>query len=128
MQHVTAADRVARNHRDDRFRQRADLALKVEHVQPGHAVRAHVTALAAHALVAARAEGLTAHSGEDDDADRGIVARVGERGLHLLYGLGPERVTNLGAVDRDLRDALGGLRVDDVAIAGRDRPLRNGGR
>ena len=38
---MAAADRVARNHRDDRFRAPADLDLKVEHVEPTDATLGH---------------------------------------------------------------------------------------
>src|SRR5512143_119783 len=60
VQHVAAADRVACDHRDHGLRQRADLPLQVEHIEPRHAVLADVAALAAHALVAAGTEGLAA--------------------------------------------------------------------
>ena len=56
MQHVAAADRVARDHRDHRLRQPADLHLEVEHVEAADAVVADVAVVAADALVAAGAE------------------------------------------------------------------------
>ena len=69
MEHVAAADGVARDHGDDGLGQRADLALEVEHVEARDAVVADVAALAADALIAARAEGVRALAAEDDDAD-----------------------------------------------------------
>ena len=81
--------------------------LQVEHVEARHAVVADVAAVAAHALVAARAEGVGPGAGQDDDADRRVVARVVERADHLVDRPRPERVAHLGPVDRDLRDALG---------------------
>ena len=64
VQHVAAADRVARDHRDDRLRAAADLDLQVEHVEPadallGDLVVADVAVVAADALVAAGAERLS---------------------------------------------------------------------
>ena len=83
VQHVAAADRVARDLRDHRFRQVADAHVQVEHVEARHAVGADVAALAAHALIAAGAERVRPFAGEDHDADRRVVARVIERADHL---------------------------------------------
>ena len=89
VQDMAAADRVARDHRDDRLRQPPDLHVQVGHVEaPGDLVVAglggigagHVAALAAaHALVAAAAEGQRALAGEDDHADARVLARALER-------------------------------------------------
>ena len=72
VQHVAAADRVAGDHRDDRLGRAADLDVQVGDVEaadraPGSAL---VAGVAAHALVAAGAEGVGALAGEDDRADR----------------------------------------------------------
>ena len=56
VQDMAAADGVAGNHRDHGLGQAPDLDLKVQHIQPWHAVIAHVTAVPAHHLVAATAE------------------------------------------------------------------------
>ena len=57
VQHVAAADGVAVDEGDDGDRQRADLALEVEHVEPGEPVAADVAAAVALVLlVAAGAE------------------------------------------------------------------------
>src|SRR5947209_1197487 len=60
VQHVTAPDGVAGDHRDDRLRQAADLDLDVEDVQAADSLGVDVAVIAAHALVAARAKGLRA--------------------------------------------------------------------
>ena len=96
--------------------------MEIEHVEARDAVGADVAALAAHALIAARAERVGAFAGQDHDADRRVVARRIERADHLGDGLRPERVAHLGAIDRDLRDAGGGL-VADVFVAGMGRPV-----
>ena len=57
---MAAADRVAGHHGDDRLGKGADLPLEVEHVEAGHAVLAHVPAVAADLLVAPGAERLAA--------------------------------------------------------------------
>ena len=119
MQHVPAADRVARDHRDDRLRQAADLDLEVEHVEPADAVVTHVAVVAADPLVAARAERVRPFAGEHDHADVAVVARPLEGVLELEEGLGPEGVAHLRPADRDLGDPLGRL-VADVAVAGVD--------
>ncbi len=120
VQHVAAADRVARDHRDHRLGQPADLHLQVEHVEPADAVVVAVAVVAADALVAAGAERVGALAGEDDHADVGVVAGELERVAELEERVGPERVAHLGPADRDLGDAVGGL-VADVAVAGVDR-------
>ena len=132
MQHVAAADRVARDHRDDGLRRAADLDLQVEHVEPADAllrdlVVADVAVVAPDALIAAGAERLVALAGEDDDADLGVVARLVERVRQLEQGLRPERVAHLGPADRDLRDALGGV-VADVVVVARSHARRSAGR
>ena len=106
VQHVPAADRVARDDGDDRLRDVADELLQVEHVQPRHLVLADVAAVPAHALVAARAEGLGPLAGEEHDARRHVLARVRERVDELRDGERAEGVAHLGPVDRDLRDRL----------------------
>ena len=83
MQHVTAADRVARDHRDDRLRKPADLHLQIEHVEAPDALVVAVAVVAADALVAARAERLGTLAGEDDDADLRVVAGDLERVAQL---------------------------------------------
>ena len=65
-----------------------------------------VAAVAADALVAARAERLGPCAGEQHHADRRVVARMGEGVLQLDDRLGPEGVAHLGPIDRDLGDAL----------------------
>ncbi len=83
VQDVPAADRVARDHRDDGLRQAPDLDVEVADVQAPDAllrdlVVADVAVVAADALVAARAERVVAGAGEDDRADLGVVPRAVE--------------------------------------------------
>src|SRR5436190_10225012 len=86
VQHVAAADRVARDHRDDRLRQTANLLLHVEDVEArDFFFRIDVAALAAHFLIAARAKRVGTFAGENDDADRLVVARQVERFLQLSH-------------------------------------------
>ena len=79
VQHVAAADRVAGDHRDDRLGQAADLDVQVGDVEApdgaGLPGSVDVARVAAHALVAAGAERERALAGEDDDADRRVLAR-----------------------------------------------------
>jgi hypothetical protein len=71
VEHVSAADRVPVDERDDRHRQRADLALEVEDVEARDPVVADVAAgVALVLLVAPRAERLVALAGEEHAADR----------------------------------------------------------
>ena len=81
VEHMAAADRVARHHGDDRLGRAPDLDLEVEDVEAADAllrdlVVADVAVVAADALVAAGAEGLVALAGEDDHADLGVVPRL----------------------------------------------------
>src|SRR5699024_3731225 len=82
-----------------------------------------VAGVAADALVAARAERERPLAGEDDDADRGVLAGTLERVRELDDGLRPERVAHLRPVDRDLRDAVAGELVADVLVLGRGLPV-----
>ena len=126
MKDVTAAHAPARHHGDDGLRAGADLALQVENVEARRAVVTHIAARPADLLVAARAEGLFAHAGQDDDADVCVVAGVVERAAHLHHRLRTEGVVNLGTVDRDLGDTVRALLIDDVGEFARLVPFGNG--
>ena len=120
VQHVPAADRVARNQRDDRLRHRADVALQLEHVQARHPALAHVPRVTADLLVAAGAERplpvlRRAVAGEQHDADVGILAGIAKGFLHLQQRVGAKRVADLGPVEGDARDAVA-LVVGDVLV------------
>ena len=110
VQHVAAADRVAGDHRHDRLGQPADLHVQVGDVEAPDAcagrpvVVVEVAGVAAHALVAARAEGVRPLAGEHDHADLGVLARVLERAGDLDDRARAEGVAHLRAGDRDLRD------------------------
>ena len=88
----------------------------------GRVSAGHVAAaLAADALVAARAERVRALAGEDHDAHAVVLAGALERVGQLDHGLGAERVADLGPVDRDLGDpgVLAGRElVADVRVVG----------
>ena len=122
MEHVAAADRVAVHERYHRNRQRADLALQIEDVQPGDAVAADIAAVAAGVLVAAGAEGLVAGAGEQDAADRRVVADAVEGVDHLLDRLRPEGVADPRPVDRHAGDPGARMLVEDVAVLDDGRP------
>src|SRR5882672_10178200 len=75
VQYMTTTDRVAGDHRDNRFREPADLYLQVEDVEPADALVVAVAVVAPHALVAAGTERVGPFTREDDDADLRIVTR-----------------------------------------------------
>ena len=109
MQHVTAADGVAGDHRDDRLGQAADLHVQIGDEEPADAplpdlIVTDVAGVAPGLLVAARAEGQRSFAGQNDHADLGILSGDGERMGQFLDCLRPERVADLRAVDRDLGD------------------------
>jgi hypothetical protein len=89
----------------------------------GGAGLALVARVAAHALVAARAEGERAGAGQDDHPDRGVLARALEGLRELDDGLGTEGVADLGTVDRDLRDAAGELVADVLEVTAPVAPV-----
>src|SRR5581483_1780469 len=114
MQNVTAADRISRHHRDDRLRHAANLFLHIENVEPrDFLLRIDIAALAANALISARTKSIRTFTGQDDDADLGVVAREIERLFHLAHGQRAKRIPHLWSVDRDLRDpVLGAFELD----------------
>ena len=114
MQHVATADRVAGHHRNDRFGERPDRSLKIEHVESRYARFIYIPSVASHLLIAPGAEGFRSFSGEDGDADRWIIAYVDKGLLHLDYGLGSEGVSYLRSIDGDLCDPVPGLFVTDI--------------
>src|SRR3954454_23756581 len=116
LEDLPATDRVAIDERDDRDRQRPDLALEVEHVQPRKPVAPDVATSVLEPLVAAGAERLVAGAGEERATDRRVVSDPGERVDHLLDGLRTERVVNLGPVDRHAGDPRPGVLVPDVLV------------
>ena len=98
--------------------------MQVRHVEASDRGAARdVPGVASDALVAAAAEGLVALAGEDDHADRRVLARLLQGVADLDQRLGPEGVAHLGAVDRDLRDAVAGQLVADVLVIGRGSPV-----
>src|SRR3954454_4522620 len=130
VQHVSAADRVAGDHGHDGLRQAPDLYVQVGDVEAAHAalgggVLVHVAGVAAHALVATRAECERSLAGEDDHADVEVLAGPLEGVGDLDQRLRAEGVAHLGAVDRDLRDPLGDL-VPDVRVLALRLPLERG--
>ncbi len=76
--------------------------MEVEHVEAGHPVVIDIAAHTFHFLVAARAEGLVACAGEDDDPYVGSFAAMGHGVEHLKVGLGTEGVVDLRAIDSNL--------------------------
>ncbi len=127
MQDVSAAHRVAGDHRHDGLRGTADLHVEITDVEAtdpllGDLVVPHVAVVAAKALVAARAERFVAGAGEDDRGDLEVVPSLAERVAQLGERLRPKGVSNLRSVDGDLRDALGAL-VQDVLVPAHRAPL-----
>src|SRR5664279_2043511 len=122
VQHVPAADRVAGDHRHDRLGQPADLHVQVGDVKApdagagrssiGRSVVVEVARVAAHALVAARAERVGTLAGQHDHADLRVLARVLQRARDLHDRARAKGVSHLRAGDRDLRDAVGALVAD----------------
>ncbi|MNR20717.1 hypothetical protein D3C85_1375740 [compost metagenome] len=118
MQHVAATDGVARDHCDNRFWTGADLALEIEHVQVMHAGVVLVSAVvAAHFLIAARAEGFIAFAGQNDRADVIVVARVGHCLHHLFDGQRTKRVTHLRTVNGDFGNTVGRFVITNIRVA-----------
>ena len=121
---MPAADSVAVHHGNDRLGHHADKMLQVEHVQARDVVLAHVAAVATDLLIAARAERLVlvaaavVRTGQDDDADGSVVARHGERVVHLGHGERGERVAPFGAIDGDFRNPISGFVLDFPILLG----------
>jgi hypothetical protein len=129
VQDLPAADGVAGHHGDDGLRQPPDLHVQVGDVEAADGgALGHVAGVAAHALVAARAEGERAFAGEHDHADGGVLARPLQRVGDLDDRLRPERVAHLRPVDRDLRDAVAGVLVADVLVGPGGCPVHRHGR
>ncbi len=78
-----------------------------------------IAGVAAHALVAARAERVRTVAGQHDHADVRVLARILQRLGDLDDRSWAKGVAHLGSRDRDLRDPLigrGGLLVVDVGV------------
>jgi hypothetical protein len=111
VQHLAAADGVARHQGDHHLGQAADQPLQVEHVQPGQALFVDVAAVAPHALVTTGAKGMhpiggRPGAGEQHHPDGGVVAHPREGIKQLAHRAGPEGIALLGPVDGDAGDAL----------------------
>nr|VUD34962.1 Uncharacterised protein [Raoultella sp. NCTC 9187] len=118
MQHVAAADGVAGDHRDDRFRTGADLTLEIEHVQVMHAGIVLIAAVvAAHLLVTAGAERQVPFAGQDNDANIVVIAGIRQRLNHLFYGQRTECITHLWAVNGDFSNTVRRFLVTNIGIA-----------
>jgi hypothetical protein len=85
VQDVPAADGPPGDHRDDRLGAGPDLALEIQDVQPLDAASfLGVASVPPDALIPARAEGVGAFAGQDDDPDLVVVAGVFQCPSHLL--------------------------------------------
>ena len=95
--------------------------MQIQHIQARDVVLAHIAAVAAHLLVAARAECLVlifsvmVCAGKDNHAHFLIVARKRERVEQLHVRLRREGVAAFRAVDGDFGDAIV-LFVDDLVV------------
>jgi hypothetical protein len=119
---VASADRVARDHRDNRLRQSAHLDLEVGHVKPAHrGTFGEVAGVAPDPLVSAGAECVLSLPCQDHDANLRVLASQLERRGELDQCLRAKGVVDLRPVDRDLRDAVG-LLVEEVAVVRRGLP------
>jgi hypothetical protein len=101
VQHLAAADRVARHQGDHHLGQAADQPLQIEHVEAGQAVLVQVAPVAPHALVAAGTEGPAPigrrpGAGEQHHAETGVLAHPREGIAELHHGAGPEGVALAG--------------------------------
>ena len=120
VKNVAAANCISGHHCDYRLGSTADLNLQVEHVQPadaplGHLIVADIAVVTTDSLVAARAEGLLALSGKDDHPNIRVVTCPVEAVLEFEQGLRPKGISNIGPIDGQLGDAIGGF-VFDVGV------------
>ena len=112
-QHIAAADGVAVDAGDNRFGNIADDALHFLYRQPDRTAPAVAAVFCVRGLVAAGAERLVAGSGEHDDADVTVPARLAEGLDQFFAGSAVERVVDFRPVDGDGGDAVR-FGVDDV--------------
>ena len=122
MQHVPAADGVPVDERDDDLRQRSDLALQIEHVEPSHTFVVTIAGLGLDVHVAAGAEGRIPGPGQEGHADARIVADAPEGIDHLVDGPGAKGIAHVLPVDGDPGDASTGVLVADVLVLVRGGP------
>ena len=129
MQHLAAADGIARHQGNHHLGQAADQALQVEHIEPGQAGLIHIATIAAHALVAAGAEGPAPVGGRPDPAEQhhphpGVVPHPGEGVAEFLHGARPEGIALVGPVDPDPGDPLLAPVKQHVLVAGGRLPVQ----
>ena len=127
LEDLAATDRVAVDQGDHGDGQGSDLALEVQDVEPGQTVRADIPAALLVALVAARAEGLVAGAGQQDAADRGVIADPPEGIDQFLDRLGAEGVVDLRPIDHDAGDTSAGMLIADVLVLCDAGPGHGGG-
>jgi hypothetical protein len=99
------------------------LNLEIEHVETPNAlardiVITDVAVVAANRLIATRAKGVGAGTGEDDRADRDVVAGPFEGVGEFEEGLGAKGVSPFGSIDRDAGNPFTHLIDDVVELAG----------
>ena len=103
------------DHRNDWFRAAANLHLQIKHVEVRRAAFVDIAFIAAHLLVAARAEGFATGTGQDDRANA-VVVMGPVKGIDQLADcFGAESVAFFRAIDRDPGDSLGGV-VEDIGV------------
>ncbi len=117
---MSAANRIAGNQSDNDLGYRTNQFLKVEHIEPRHAIIPHVARVTAHTLVSACAKCIFAvrvrtRAGQQNDADRLIFARVGKRVVHFGYGLRTECIPFFRPIDGHFGNAVS-LVIEDVLV------------
>ena len=106
MQHMTATDGIAVDHRDDRLGQTAYLHLHIEHAEARHTLSVDIAATTFHMHVATGAESLVASTCEQHDTNVQAVTAIVERLRHLPRRERGERIAIAFAVDGDLRNVM----------------------
>ena len=103
---MSSADGIAVNHRDNGLRQAPDLHLHVKHIQPWHAVGAHISAPAFDVHVASGAESHVAGTRKYHHPNVQMVAAIGESLTHLPHCQRRESIAIAGPIDSYLGDMM----------------------
>ncbi len=117
VQHMTTADGISRDHRDNRFWTGANLALEIQHVQVMHAGVILITAvIAAHLLVAARAKRFIAFAGQNNHTHVVVVTGIRQRLNHLFDGQRTKCIAHLRTINGDFCNTVGGFFITNVGV------------
>ena len=113
---MAAANGVSIHHGNHRLRQTADLHLHIKHIQPRHAIGAHISATTFHIHIAPATKSLVAGTGKNHHANAARFAAESKSLTHFGGGTRGESIAIARTIDGDFGNAIVFFKQDFLKI------------